>query len=341
MEKTLEIPSEYGQLERQGSFLPILVLYNLRLSDSPTYRAFLASVTHGFADPAQLAVYDNSAVRQVTSGEENRLHAYQHDPANGGLAAAYNWGLSIATELGRNWLLLLDQDSELSPDFLAEVREAALQYGVDEQVAAIVPRVRDGAETISPSRVKFGRLTSVPEALTGISHEEVKAINSGSLVRVQFLNSMSGFNRAFPLDSLDHWLFHEIYARGKVAAVSSSYLRHDLSVRDYRNKVSVSRYRSILSSEARFVIAYKQGLAIPLYLIRLVLRAAKQLLCYRRRDIARTTVRTAIGIVLHMLGLRVPQMDASGQEAFVSPPNACPSKYPHHGSGDGEHASLP
>ena len=46
---------------------------------------------------------------------------YVHDPSNGGLAPAYNFALEHAESEGREWLLLFDQDTSLTVDFLVEL----------------------------------------------------------------------------------------------------------------------------------------------------------------------------------------------------------------------------
>ncbi|HWE86990.1 MAG TPA: hypothetical protein VG267_18745 [Terracidiphilus sp.] len=274
---------------RAESILPIVVLYNLRLSDSPTYRTFCAAARHCGSDPSRIAVYDNSPVRQADPEEEAHLKAFYHDPNNSGLAAGYNWALARAEESGIEWLLLLDQDSELPVEFLSIMLDAAMLYEPQPQVAAIVPHVRGSAGPISPNRVRFGRLAAVPETLSGVIPYEITAVNSGVLVRTDFVRSIGGFNPDFPLDCLDHWLFHEIYARGEVAAIATSCMRHDLSVRDYRNKVSVNRYRSILFSEGLFVATTKSRIERMFYVWRLALRAVKQVVIYRQPKIAALT----------------------------------------------------
>lgn len=277
--------------------LSILVLYNCALETSETYRTFIASAHNASHDPALIAVYDNSPLRQVSVAEESNLFAYRHDPANSGLAAAYNWALEIAQSHGFSWMLLLDQDSQLPSTFLASLVGAVELYDTKQSVAAIVPFVKDGLAEISPRRVRFGRLAPLSRQSPPLSECEVTAINSGAAIRVSFVQSLGGFNPDYRLDCLDHWLFRQLYAQGKRVALSGSVIEHDLSVSDYRNQVNLARYRGILSAEVLFVTTQKHRREIPVYMIRLMLRAVKQLVIYRRPKLSAITCAMVVAMI--------------------------------------------
>ena len=70
-------------------------------------------------------------------------------------------------------------------------------------------------EMVSPVFANILRPLKSEKPESGIQHTPVMAINSGAFIRVSFLDEIGGFNNQFPLDFLDHWLFHEIYANGK------------------------------------------------------------------------------------------------------------------------------
>jgi GT2 family glycosyltransferase len=284
------------QSRTRQALLPIIVLFNCTLSDSMTFQTFIASSRHALIDPALIAVYDNSPIRQVSVAEEANLFAYRHDPANSGLAAAYNWAMEIAKLHGISWLLLLDQDSQLPSTFMASLIDAMELYDTNKSVAAIVPFVKNGLADISPMRVRFGRLSPLPKQSPSLAKCEVTAINSGAAIRVSFIQSLGGFNLNYRLDCLDHWLFRQLFAQGKRVALSRSVLEHYLSVSDYRNQVSLTRYRSIISAEALFVKTEKPFFERLLYVIRLAVRAVKQLVVYRMPEIAKIT-----GLMIYLI----------------------------------------
>jgi GT2 family glycosyltransferase len=206
--------------------------------------------------------------------------------------------LEIAKSHGFSWLLLLDQDSQLPSIFLASLVDVMELYDTNESVAAIVPFVKDGLAEISPLRVRFGRLAPLPKESPSLAECEVTAINSGAAIRVSFIQSLGGFNPNYRLDCLDHWLFRQIYAQRKRVALSSSILEHNLSVSDYRHRVSIERYRSILASEAAFITTYKSRAEVPVYLLRLLVRSIRMFII-GRQDIARLTISMILAISSH------------------------------------------
>lgn len=288
------------QITTRTEILPILVLYKAKLADSQTFQTYCASSADGKLDRTVLAVYDNSPERQVSDAEEKQLLAYRHDPGNSGLAAAYNWALDIARLRGFSWLLLLDQDTALPATFIPSLQRAASLYDSNESVVAIVPIVTDQGAAISPKRVRLGRLAPPSRPAPPVADYEITAINSGAAVKVSFLESIAGFNPLYRLDCLDHWLFRQIYAKGKKTAISGELLDHNLSVSDYRHQVCVARYRSILEAEALFVSTEKSYLERVLYLGRLSLRAVKQLIVHRRPRLSVLTASAMYPIAMRL-----------------------------------------
>jgi GT2 family glycosyltransferase len=291
--------TETGRTELQRILLPILVLYNTKLCNSVAYQSYIASARHSLLDPALIAVYDNSPIRQVNPGEESLLFAYKHDPSNSGIAAAYNWALDLAQSHGFPWLLLLDQDSILPTEFLKSTLIQINLHRQDEDAVAIVPVIRSGGSIVSPMRVGFGRLRLLPDSSFGIQSKEIMAINSGTVIRCDFVRFIGGFSRAYWLDYLDHWLFRRIYESGNKAVVSKCCLGHKLSVQDYRNNISTARYRSILNGEAAFITTHKSHLEIFLYLLRLLCRIIKQLFVFRKPQMAAITATMFRRIATH------------------------------------------
>ncbi len=226
-------------------------------------------------------VYDNSP--SAWDGPWESRWSYRHDPSNGGIRAAYEYALQCAAP-GFRWLLLLDQDSELPPDFLQQLLLAAERCADQPRVAAIVPRVYAGNRQVSPLRVRIGRLDGTLQ--TGLLPFEVTCLNSGAALRLEFLRELGGFNPEFWLDYLDYWLFHEIHRRGFEVFAMETALQHRLSVLDYNHDVSLERYRNILAAEMRFTNRYRPFLERLLFVPRLGARTVKQALKVRDKRIA-------------------------------------------------------
>lgn len=269
--------------------LPVIVLYKKKLNDSQTYSTLASQLPH--RSVGSVVVYDNTSVAQALPDKVPVHVEYRRDYSNSGLAAAYNFALNFAHERGVPWLLLLDQDSELPPTFLEDLSSLLGVYSNELSVAAVVPEVRDHQRAISPKRVGVGRLRPMPRGSIDICNFEVVAINSGAAVRTSFLREIGGFNSRYWLDFLDFWLFRAIYSRGKTVAVSRCCIRHNLSVSDYRRNISRERYRSIVGAETLFITSEKGGLETRIYILRLLIRAIKQLIVVRRPELALMTLR--------------------------------------------------
>lgn len=266
----------------------VIVFYQESIAASKTFSTLVTALKGRDAGGIDLILYDNSPEKQEFSAADYPgLHlSYVHDPRNLGIATAYNYALAQALENGSEWLLLFDHDTEVTENY-AEKFCSAVE--ADAAIAAVVPKINSGGTMISPVYSDSLRPLTEKRPQPGVQDTPVMAINSGSLLRVSFLQEIGGFNEAFPLDYLDHWLFHEIYARGKKVLLEDVILEHELSVMDY-NSVSFNRYKSILDAEAKFYAEYKTEL-LGSYKKQLFKRLMKQLLLVKNKKIALYTLR--------------------------------------------------
>lgn len=251
--------------------MAVVVLYRCTPESSTTVQTLTRALDRAPGLPISVLLYDNSPL--AWQGALAKEWQYVHDPANGGILAAYSKALELA-EADGGWLLLLDQDSRLGEDFLEVLEREMVEAERDPQVAAIVPVVKHDATVVSPRRVLTGRTT--PLCRPGVSEKEITAINSGAAIRVRDLVSVGGFNREFWLDYQDYWLFDALARQGKKVFVSRNVLQHRLSVHDLAGSVSVDRYRNILEAEMRFVNGYRPWLERAVLLARLGLRCLRQ-----------------------------------------------------------------
>ncbi|MDQ0231433.1 glycosyltransferase [Metabacillus malikii] len=268
----------------------VIVLYKVKVNDSKTIQSLSKSLlTHkDLNNKIEFIIYDNSPEKQEIDpnlfGDCKLI--YVHDERNEGISTAYNYALTVANNTKSKWLLLLDHDTNLTNDYL----DMIIDYNeADRHVAAIVPTIYSSGKKISPVFSNTFKPLQDEQPGVGVQSDPVMAINSGSLIKVDFLNKISGFNREFPLDYLDHWLFYEVYKSGYFVNVLNVELEHDLSVMDYNN-VSFTRYRSILDSEYTFYKKYKKEL-YPAYKKQLVKRLLKQFILVKNKKIALYTLK--------------------------------------------------
>ena len=154
---------------------------------------------------------------------------------NLGVGAAFNLCLDEAVRRQISWLMILDQDSLLSPQMLTRLIETGEELMTKTgSVAMVCPTVR--------SR-KFPDIIHYPMNWTGRGFVAVTgegkaleepisvdtSISSGSLYRVTALNGIGGFNEGYFIDFVDH----DCHLRLKQAGYTMWWerraeLRHDL-----------------------------------------------------------------------------------------------------------------
>ena len=273
----------------------VIVFYKQVIEESTTFRTLKEALllNERKLEELNLILYDNSPDKQEAelSQYEGISISYVHDSRNLGITVAYNYAYQVAKKNGSNWLILLDHDSVLTPKYINEF----LCFEVNNStIAAIVPKINCENKMISPVYSQTLRPLHDEKPKAGLQDQPVMAINSGALIRVDFLNEMGGFNEDFPLDYLDHWLFYEIYARGYKVWVLEATLEHELSVMDY-SRVSFKRYKSILESEIRFYQNYRRDLYNP-YKTQLAKRFLKQILTVKNKQIALYTLRRLLSM---------------------------------------------
>jgi GT2 family glycosyltransferase len=239
--------------------LAVAALYEQSPSESnalSSWRVILKS-DPAMASRFSLVIYDNSVERHQVA-EDFPVH-YVHDPANGGLAAAYNYALSRAEDTGYEWLLLLDQDTTLTSEFLAELIACAHALRTEDKVEAIVPKLMVRGTILSPAEHfldflhhQFRNDMQTLGHAAGIQQGRVSAYNSGSALSVPWLRSIGGFPGEFWLDYLDHAIFHALWASGRRVYVLHAVLQHELAESDL-NARPIWRFRNVLWAQSLFV----------------------------------------------------------------------------------------
>ncbi|SNT27888.1 Glycosyltransferase, GT2 family [Granulicella rosea] len=255
--------------------LAVIVLYRMQAEASPAYRS-LREALNALAPELRFAValYDNSPVEHAPP--EDFPCVYRHDPTNPGLAKPYNRALQLAKDKGAHWLLLLDQDTVVTPDYLEELTAAIEAVAGNAEVAAICPRLVDAGLVCSPIHPPtWGPPGAFPLEVTGIAPAAVQPFNSGALLRVDAVEAIGGFDTRFPLDYLDHATFAALQQRGGRIYLLRSALEHHLSSNEggRTDPAFVARNLSMLDAEYRFYRIH--GSATDRFLRRLrLLRAA-------------------------------------------------------------------
>jgi hypothetical protein len=254
----------------------VVVLYKTRLEDSIT----IQTLNHAVQDKVSLMVFDNSPERQYNKDDFdfNKFQIqYYHDGSNPGLSYAYNLALEKAIVSKKNWLLLLDQDTSFTKEYIDEILKLDLRI-ISDKVVSVIPRVISvkNGKIIAPTKMSLGGICKPIEIGSGLITLPVSGINSGTLLSVPFMSSINGFCTNYSLDMLDHWYFREISKRKKYVWLLESSIKQDLSVYgDFEQNISFARYKQLLDAESLFI--KEDGmLSLFVFKLRLLFRILKQ-----------------------------------------------------------------
>ena len=235
--------------------LAVIVLYRMTFDQSRGLRSLrkILSEDNALATTIELMVCDNTPFEQpVPAGFTG--HFYR-DITNPGLAHWYNLALRIATEGGIPWIMLLDQDTEVTAEYIGEVISQAGAIEGNVGIVAMLPKLVQKGVVCSPlTPPTYRHPHPFDQSFTGVAPSRLHVFNSGSVLRVTALREAGGFPEEFPLDYLDHATFAALQIRGGRLFVLRSTLEHELSSSDVRrtDAAAVARHRSTLLAERKF-----------------------------------------------------------------------------------------
>ncbi len=193
---------------RSASVLAVVVSFNGGDGIGATIAALRAQCAH-------VLVVDNgssSASRDALRAFAQSLHVetlWLDD--NRGIGAALNLGVARARELECAWLLTMDQDSVVGPQFLAACAAAVTE---DPSRRCLAAAIRAAADT-SP-------------AVTGNSAVSY-AITSGNLVALSVFDAIGPYDEGFFIDCVDFDFSLRLRRAGiGITRVGEATLRHQL-----------------------------------------------------------------------------------------------------------------
>jgi GT2 family glycosyltransferase len=273
----------------------VVVVYRRALSECESIQS-LARINK--SDPhlyssLRLLIQDNSPVGQPAGARPLPGSEFVHCPENPGLAGAYNRALSQAVRNHAKWLMLLDQDTDLSATYLEKVLEAVASRCQDN-IGAFAPKLYDGDRLLSPYRVSRRSMKLISDEFVGISDEMLWPFSSASVISVEALQRIGGFAPDYPLDYLDNITFSRLYRAGFVTYILDAKLQHSLSYLDMEHKMSLSRYRDVLSAHWRVYRENGIGVSPIGYRAYLILRGLKQALLFKNKKYSIETFRSAL-----------------------------------------------
>lgn len=199
--------------------LPVVILYNADYYSSNVYNSLLRHYPNH-----KIVLYDNSPSPINCKFPDNTF--YYHDIHNGGVSGGYNYAASIAAKMGGvEALLLLDQDTRFSSDYLGELERLLEEM---TSVNIFVPKIYyNGNIPFSP--VIRNRFRS-KEFKSGIySFKDYFPVNSGSCIRLKCFLDVGGYNTEIRLDFSDYDFFSRVGEKSEEFYVVDSKAQQNFS----------------------------------------------------------------------------------------------------------------
>lgn len=161
------------------------------------------------ADDASPCTSD-TVLREVASAG---AHLVRHR-TNAGIARSLNDGLRFAAEQGAEWLLTVDQDSDVAPDYvsvlLGAAESATAVLGSDLVGAVAAGAISDASGAIDYS---IGAVSGVPTT--------AEVIQTGTLWNVAAMAGINGFDESFGIDAVDAAACVRLRAAGRHIVVAA------------------------------------------------------------------------------------------------------------------------
>lgn len=202
-----------------------VVVYNKKISDLPIFQ-------YPIKQKLDLFIYDNSKLPQEILNFENFNIYYEHDKNNSGVSRAYNRAAIKANELGKNLLLLLDQDSDFKLSFIDAYFLSYQKYGNQFLYAPVVIDP-DGLKIYSPAYLKC--FVGKVQIKNDFMYKQVynlqgkSVINSGLMVPLSLFEKIGGYNENLKLDFSDIYFIEKYKALNSKIILVNVELKHSIS----------------------------------------------------------------------------------------------------------------
>ncbi|MBD3749610.1 MAG: glycosyltransferase [Sphingobacteriales bacterium] len=230
----------------------IIVLFKEKISTSISYKSITES------DPEiNVFIYDNSPTRDPDAEKFPNV-VYIHDKRNLGVSTAYNEGAKFAKSKNIEWLLLLDQDTQVPVNFLSQLK---LNINMTNPLNLYAMRLYSNGMLLSPCGYKFKRgnfLRNIKEGKNNL--KKITFLNSGLLLSTELFFKVQGYDKNVPLYFSDFVFINRLRKHIKTFTLLPIDLIHNLSSNDTKDKKKFQgRYNLYLKGAFEALASEKEG----------------------------------------------------------------------------------
>ncbi|GAX48169.1 glycosyltransferase [Pseudolactococcus reticulitermitis] len=228
-----------------------LVAYSTKFTETVSYKR-LNDMKTSVKASLNLVIFDNGVIdfssEKLPDGFDSVQYHFNQESTERGTRIAYQYTLTTAKD---DWLMLLDDDTMMTEDYIGKVIEVLS----DPKVDAVCPQIFDREVQISPTSSETIKNLKYPKT-AGLYQEDITGISSGLVLSKQFMVKIGGFTKEFPLDYLDHWIFWQLRKHHQVIQVMDEKISHQLSVQ-HLEALSKSRFVKIFTAEYDYYKTYQ------------------------------------------------------------------------------------
>jgi len=256
----------------------VIVLYQCSLDKSDTFLSLenklkILNIEH------EVILFNNDKNQQI----EDTRFIVVNSKNNQKLVGAYNFALNRAIKSGKNWILLLDQDTVIPDNYFEELQKLfSSDYSSD--LVAIVPILESDGMVLSPKKISSNMRFESDINKTGYTKKRINAVNSMSLLNVHFIESIGGFCKEYSFDMLDQWYFNQIYKHHKLVYILPVTTKHASSFVNLEKNVTVARYKEFLKVESKFIRNDLGCIKFICYKSKLAARSLKQFVKFENKN---------------------------------------------------------
>jgi rhamnosyltransferase len=172
----------------------------------------IANLPKVLAQVDGLVVIDNGSAKDeisaLRSSQQNLGFHLIQNAENVGIAEALNQGVRWAKHEGYSWLILLDQDSKLTDDFVSSMFTTWELHPQKERIGSIHPSYVDPETGVGP------KIRRAPDG------GPVVSLTSGALMPVWIFDKVGLFSTKYFIDYVDHEYCFRIRSAGYLIADS-------------------------------------------------------------------------------------------------------------------------
>ena len=268
----------------------VVVLYKRSPQQSQTIQSLaqVFGLTPGLLQSYRVFVWDNTPTALADLTFPFPVD-YRHNGRNLGTSGAYNHAMQFAEANGVPWMLLFDQDTTVSQEFLPRMLEYSMRFENQPEIGTVVPFIYSHGTLVSPRRLgSFNRNKQIPSTFHGVYPQKAYAVNSATLMRVAALAEIGGYSEEFWLDLSDVYAFQAMYQKGRRTYIAGDLqLQHSIAALDFDKEMTPHRYRNFLAAESAYVDLYSSPVERACHLLRLFLRTIRQYQRYENKVFAK------------------------------------------------------